>query len=317
MNFVDLFAGGGLGARGAVMAGGKPVLAIDAWERATQTYQDNFSSAKVICDRVENVSPKKYLANTKVDLLLSSPECTNHSVAKGAAPRCEVSRATSLLTLDWVETINPRWVILENVPNMKKWHRFQELVDGLSTLGYGVSKQVLNSADFGVAQSRRRMFLLCSKDDEPNQIKPPMVARKTVSDILDNQEVWRTTPLRTDRRAKATLEKADRAIAELGSKSPFLIVYYGTDGSGGWQRIDEPLRTITTLDRFALVLPSSSGHRMRMLQPSELARAMGLPPEHKFNHGSRRDKVRLCGNGITAPVMEHVVNALVELDPSV
>ncbi len=54
------------------------------------------------------------------------------------------------------------------------------------------------------------------------------------------------------------------------------MVYYGSDGAGGYQRLDRPLRTVTTLDRFAYVRPTKFGHEMRMLQPTELAAAMGF-----------------------------------------
>ncbi|WP_223201951.1 hypothetical protein, partial [Streptococcus pneumoniae] len=59
------------------------------------------------------------------------------------------------------------------------------------------------------------------------------------------------TPLFTRDRAKGTLERAERAIKELGPNEPFLLVYYGSDKAGGWQSLDRPLRTVTTLDRFA------------------------------------------------------------------
>jgi DNA (cytosine-5)-methyltransferase 1 len=54
-------------------------------------------------------------------------------------------------------------------------------------------------------------------------------------------------------RATETLARAKRAMDELGEGVPFLIVYYSTDGGGGWQTLDRPLRTLTTLDRFGLV----------------------------------------------------------------
>jgi len=100
----------------------------------------------------------------------------------------------------------------------------------------------------------------------------------------------------------------------LGEGASFLIVYYGSDkrGSknGGWQPLSRPLRTITTLDRFALVEPDSNGPRMRMLQVPELKRAMGFAKEFVFPAGTRRDKIRLIGNGVCPPVMEVVVCAL-------
>lgn len=133
----------------------------------------------------------------------------------------------------------------------------------------------------------------------------------TVASILDPRGTWKTTPLFSPKRAERTVERARDAIAHLGEDTPFILVYYGSDGGGGWQTLDKPLRTVTTLDRFALVEKIDGEHRMRMLQPPELARAMGLPDTHLFNHGTRRDKVKLCGNGVCAPVMTAVIETLI------
>ena len=61
----------------------------------------------------------------------------------------------------------------------------------------------------------------------------------------------------------------------LVAEENFLLVYYGSDGSGGWQRLDRPLRTITTVDRFALVEHGEGGPTIRMLQVPELKRPWG------------------------------------------
>jgi DNA (cytosine-5)-methyltransferase 1 len=105
-------------------------------------------------------------------------------------------------------------------------------------------------------------------------------------------------------------------MADLGEGKPFLIVYYGSDGSGGWQPLDRPLRTITTLDRFGLVTWEGDTAMLRMLQPSELARAMGF---HQVNARrsfelapvSRREKIRILGNGVCPPVMKSLVTHLI------
>jgi DNA (cytosine-5)-methyltransferase 1 len=87
-------------------------------------------------------------------------------------------------------------------------------------------------------------------------------------------------------------------------------VYYGSDGAGGYQRLDRPLRTITTLDRFALVQPTSNGHEMRMLQPTELAAAMGFPGAHVWPRTTRRNLIKLIGNAVCPPVMKDIVKTL-------
>ena len=311
IQFADMFCGGGLGARGALDAGLFPVISTDIWDIATQTYAGNFPTAKVLTGSVSDISPLEYCPDG-VDLLLTSPECTNHSPAKGAAKRCENSRKTAFAAIEWAEALQPRWIVMENVPQMRNWKRYQELMAHFGQLGYKGREIILNSKDFGVPQSRRRLFVTLEYGQVPAEVKVPKGRKvRTVREILDPPGKWKTTPLETPRRAKPTLKRANAAIAALGKRASFIIVYYGSDGGGGWQTLDEPLRTVTTLDRFALVEFVGGEHRMRMLQPNELAKAMGLKSTHKFEFGTRRDKVKLCGNGICAPVMEHVIKSII------
>ena len=114
-----------------------------------------------------------------------------------------------------------------------------------------------------------------------------------------------------ERRATTTLQRARRGFQALGPDASFLLVYYGNDGAGGWQHLDRPLRTITTVDRFALIEHDEHEPRLRMLQVPELKRAMGFDKDFKLPFGTRRDRVRLLGNGVCPPVMKHVVSSLI------
>jgi DNA (cytosine-5)-methyltransferase 1 len=77
------------------------------------------------------------------------------------------------------------------------------------------------------------------------------------------------------------------------------------------QRLDRPLRTLTTLDRFGLVQWDGRLPTLRTLQVPELKRAMGLSREFALRHGNRRDQIRLLGNGVCTPVMQAVVERLI------
>ena len=118
--------------------------------------------------------------------------------------------------------------------------------------------------------------------------------------------------LRKPGRATATIERADRAVKALGSGVNYLIAYYGSDYAGGWQSLDVPLRTVTTIDRFGLVTWRGRDEYLRMLQPSELQMAMGAE-NHLLNFGTRRDKVKLCGNGVCSPVMKSIFEKIEQL----
>ena len=169
----------------------------------------------------------------------------------------------------------------------------------------------MNAAEFGVAQSRRRLFLLADSEKVPPRIVSNRHAVARVADIVDLNGAYKWTPLLKANRAAATLERAERGIKAVGPAGAFLLVYYGSDGGGGWQKLNRPLRTITTVDRFALVKPDrEGGHVMRMLQVPELQAAMGMPSKMKLEAGTRRDRVRMIGNAVCPPVMKVVIKSL-------
>lgn len=310
---LDLFHGAGGSSVGAKMAGAEIVAGIDYWNIASESYKKNFPKAKVINDDIRDISPKDLHDKIgDIDLIIASPECTNHTCAKGAGKRDEESRMTAFQVTRFAREFKPKWIVIENVIQMKSWRKHNKFLKELKTIGYYVKEETLNAKDFGVPQTRRRLFISCSLSDEVEDINSFVVEMKKAKEIIEFNGTYNFTPLYSKKRATATIERAERAISALGKKEPFLIVYYGTDGSGGWQSIEQPLRTVTTLDRFAFVKHSKDGHLMRMLQPEELKLAMGFPKEYKLESGTRRDKVKLMGNAVCPPVMEAIVKTLIQ-----
>ena len=173
---------------------------------------------------------------------------------------------------------------------MRTWRRFSSWLAAIGKLGYHTRTQVLNAADFGVPQTRRRLIVTADLLGVPLAVKGDPLMRIPVADLIESDNGFRYSRLHEKGRAKPTLARARRAIKAIGVHQPFLIVYYGSDGAGGWQRVDRPLRTITTVDRFGYVRPTDDGHELRMLQVPELRRAMGFPDEHSFLHGTRETR---------------------------
>jgi DNA (cytosine-5)-methyltransferase 1 len=314
---VDLFSGGGGSSWGAHLAGVTMVGAVDAWDIATSVYADNFPDAKVINTRLTiDTGPEIFGRMKKIDILIGSPECTHHSVARGAAPRCEESRRSGWYMMPFIRGMGPRWIVLENVTGMRSWHGYEDLIQALRDEGYHLQIQALDAADFGVPQNRRRLFIMGDRKRQPGKIIPPKVKLKTAASILDAPHRWPAGPAFTERRAEATVARINRGIEALGQGKDFLIVYYSTDKGGGWQPLNRPLRTLTTLDRFGLVRWVDGKPTLRMLQVPELMRAMGFKrdPETNrsflLNYGSRRDQLKILGNGVCPPVMKAIIEHL-------
>lgn len=317
----DLFCGAGGSSCGAEAAGVRVVGGIDAWSVATDTFELNYPAAQVWTGLIENLTGKGVAeAAGRVDLLLASPECTNHTFAKGRRQNGEGperSRKTANHVVRYAKAMQPRWLVVENVVSMRSWEEYPNWLRKLERIGFHLREITLDAQDFGVAQSRRRLFIVGDRRREPRVPDlfetTPRPAREILEKPGSNGYSYAMTPVFGHRPARAedTKKRVRRAIAELGERKPFLVVYYGSDKAGGWQPLDRPLRTITTLDRFALVKPTRQGHVMRMLQPPELARAMGFPESYSWPAVSRRERIKLVGNAVSPPVMEAVVRALV------
>jgi DNA (cytosine-5)-methyltransferase 1 len=308
---LDLFCGGGGSSWGARAAGAQIVCAVDSWDLAARTFQANFPRAKVLNVTLNDRSGPEMIGDIgPIDVILASPECTNHTCAKGSGPRDEDSRLTARYVLNFVRKLKPRFVVVENVVHMRSWHGYDPLIDALRNLDYCVSPQILDAVDFGVPQSRKRLFIICDRQRPPADLARSVPRQKSARSVLDPAGTWAVTPLYRPGRAEKTLERAARAFAKLGEGKPFLMVYYGSDGSGGWQTLDRPLRTLTTLDRFGLVTWRRGVPMMRMLQVPELQRAMGFDDDYRLELGVRRDRIKLLGNGVCPPVMQAVIASL-------
>jgi DNA (cytosine-5)-methyltransferase 1 len=311
---VDLFCGAGGSSMGARMAGAQIVGAIDSDPLAVATYRDNFPRARVVQGRLNEHNGVGLLGNVgSVDLLLASPECTNHSVARGARAIDTASLESGLYVLPFVSAWKPRFLVLENVARMQRWDGWRRLLQELTNAGYKHVVVILDAQHFEVPQARRRMFLLASSEAKPPfGIRTKTTRVRTAAEILDPPGTYVAKPVLGRQRplAEATIQRIGRGRKGVPWGQDFMIVYYGSDAAGGWQPISRPLRTLTTLDRFGLVSGVGTETTLRMLQVPELKRAMGFPDDFKLNHGSRRDRIRLIGNAVCPPVMKAVVEAV-------
>jgi DNA (cytosine-5)-methyltransferase 1 len=176
---VDLFCGAGGSSKGAKRACERldlrlDLTAINHWDIAVETHAKNMPDVRHICETLDSVDPRKIFKGRSLDVLWASPECQGHSDAAGGKARSDQSRATAWHVLRWAEALRPTEIICENVRGFLRWgpldrhgrpmkrragEIFQAWVQALRAIGYTVEWRLLNSADYGAATSRLRLFV--------------------------------------------------------------------------------------------------------------------------------------------------------------
>jgi DNA (cytosine-5)-methyltransferase 1 len=111
--------------------------------------------------------------------------------------------------------------------------------------------------------------------------------------------VWPTNEVYVERRAASTIERVEKGICALGEGKDFLVVYYGTDKAGGWQSLDKPPRTITTLDRFGVIQWKGKKPTAASARDQDAAWACRNPQAQCLSLGHARSRLRGHGTSST------------------
>lgn len=163
----SLFTGGGGFEVGALVAGHKPVWGVEIRADIAAVAEANIPGLRVI---VSDVAAVDYSTLERPDHLHASPSCKNASTASDGEEAFEdMSSAQAIRACILAQ--RPVVVSLENVWQYRNFDSFKLILKTLSECGYCVKYWHLNSADYGVPQTRKRLILIARLDKEP--IKPP------------------------------------------------------------------------------------------------------------------------------------------------
>jgi DNA (cytosine-5)-methyltransferase 1 len=163
---ISLYCGAGGLDLGFARAGFDIRWAIDSDPFAVETYNRNLEP-RALCGDVLEVDPPRA---ARPDVVIGGPPCQGFSVIGRMDPGDPRSQHVNHF-LDVVEMLRPRAFVMENVKTLgasPRWgHIRGRLLDRAAHLGYNRSLFVLNAQDYGVPQSRERMFLVGLLDGDP------------------------------------------------------------------------------------------------------------------------------------------------------
>jgi DNA (cytosine-5)-methyltransferase 1 len=196
---IDLFSGCGGISCGLRESGFEVLAGADIEPKYIATFRHNFPGAKAITtdlSRQDPVDLMKALSFCRgdLDLLTGGPPCQGFSKNVPRKSRfLEQEQNTQVLTyLRYVEAWLPRFVLMENVAEMKNGFEqtySEEVIDRLRQLGYEVDYGVINSADYGVPQRRRRAFFVGARDG-----LKPVIPRSTHTKYVVNGGLFGDVP---------------------------------------------------------------------------------------------------------------------------
>jgi len=180
---IDLFCGCGGISVGLQMAGFEVVAGIDIEKKYLASFKHNFPNTLALNTDITTVSPDKFMRTVGVvagelDMLVGGPPCQGFSKNVPRKYRYLEDPKNLLVKsyLDYCEALQPKMVLMENVAEMKNGFEeaySQEIISRLQEEGYTITTVVLNSADYGVPQMRRRAFFMANRFGIPFEIPKP------------------------------------------------------------------------------------------------------------------------------------------------
>lgn len=306
--WIDLFAGAGGTSTGLAMAAERLGLkirltAINHWRTAIETHSQNHPWADhVEAVLEENTNPRKLVPMGSIDGLVASPECTEHSIAKGDKEIDDQRRASAMAVLRFVECLQPKRVLIENVRQFREWgpihpvtkkkiksrtgEIYRSYIAMLRAFGYTVEERIVNCADYGDPTTRHRLFIMATLGARrPAWPFPTHDAAtwRTASGIVNLDDMGPSIFARKPALVPRTMERIFYGLEKFCSKElrPFIVVLRNNQSAVS---LDSPVPTITAGGRHAalcqpIIIPQHAPGRVRTISeplPTITATSRGI-----------------------------------------
>jgi len=346
--FIDLFSGAGGFAVGIGRSGWKPLLFVDNNSSVAMTHKHNFPSIPFIGGDLSRKNVKndivKRFEGSEVGMIVGGPPCQGFSIfgnrrfvkTRGYDSQSDPRNRLVFSFIELVQKIRPRWFVMENVPGFENigGGKFLEgVINKLKKCGYPNSEaRVLNAADFGVPQKRKRLIIIGNRTghiipwpkkkffEKPKEWqKPYRVVGEAISDLAEGSSYSRHT-CHVPMNHKPLLKERYKLIPEGGrldvdSLPPHLRKGYRT------KRVKNYSHIYKRLHRRKPASTMVPGHNAfpvhpwlnRTLTVREAARIQTFPDEMKFC-GTRQEQCIQAGNAFPPLLAELIGNNIIKAE---
>lgn len=337
---IAMFAGCGGFASGFSRAGYQIDGFVEIDRSARSTFRRNFSSSKCLAHSVEEFSKSVKDYEGQIDVLIGGPPCQGFSLAGKRNPDDpRNSLFQHLVTI--AEELSPKVIVMENVRlllSMKNRDGQPVITDiqrEFESIGYSTSLWTMNARDYGIPQSRERIFIVSTRSDVPIPPHPTATffEKDSLGQIFGNK--WRTFRDATiDLEPLESGEKSENDPLHWAVTHPSRVINWLKDTPEGQSahenkdkrkrppsgynttykrlRWDEPSSTVST--NFGMISGSRNVHPLstRSLTIREACRLQTFPDDYQFE-GSWGDIRTQIGNAVPPALAQVVAEAILKV----
>jgi len=312
-NVLDLFCGCGGMSKGLSDSGLNIIGGIDIWDKAVESYNQNFQDHQAYCEDLTKFSPEqfneKYNKEGKpVDILVGGPPCQSFSIAG----RRDVNDPRNSLFMEFVKYLNffkPKAFLMENVMGIlsKKTEKGEKVIDIiLSHLSenYHCIVSKLMASDFGVPQNRKRVIIIGVRKDLniiPNEPQPQTTRIPVKEVLIDRDQIDQSYYLSTKALEGIKRKKEMSRLKGDGFGAQFLDM-------------EKPSYTIPARyykDGYDALVKYSE-NEVRRLTVLELKRIQSFPDDYILC-GSKKDQIMQIGNAVASQFAYYLGRYLYQL----
>ena len=320
-NSIDLYSGIGGWTMGMKLSGINNVASYEWWNEANQTHNLNFgTNHKEINIRKIKVTDLEY--DHKIDFIVGSPPCTQFSFAnRGGNGDLKDGLIDIYKFLEIVAYLKPKYWAMENVPRVAgilekelqaggTFYQFQPLIKTI---------QIIDSADYGVPQNRKRMIagnfpvkLFESYKAKINQVTLGEVIaslnKKIINDPNYGYYIKRSeiTELKNEIDLTPQEERINR------DSKTFHPVYNKMSFP---DKLNRPSRTVTAtctrVSRESIIVKSKAG--FRRLNVRERGVVQGFPITYQFYGRTLNSKFKMIGNAVPPILTYYIFQSMLEV----
>lgn len=344
LKVIDLFAGVGGLSLGFEQRGFEVLLANEYDSSIAESYRVNHQKTKMVVGDIVKLDREKVFSPFigKIDVIIGGPPCQGFS-QKGK--RKSINDDRNFLFkyfFSVVELVKPKYFVMENVPNLlsaEKGYFRKEIYDLFDSLGYTLNSGVLNAADYGIPQNRRRAVIIGKLGRAPVELPISNLKETTIWDAIsdlaylnssegEEETDYRFAPkseyqklLRKNSKSlknhiatnhsKIALERLKLIPPNGGRDSLPKEHLTKSVYSGTWTRMRKDEKSVTITTRFDTPSSGKFTHPYlnRAITVREAARIQSFPDDFVFI-GPKTSQMKQVGNAVPPMLANQIAKAI-------